>query len=108
MLYDKIPDWMGYETIRRLKKLEENAGTLPVLFALFFQHGISSFVVDVSNSAMSFGIPLTHWLGNFIVAAIVAYIYINNATAVDVFNTANEVKEKVGGEKDKQTTFDEY
>lgn len=102
------PEWVSYDTLQRLKKLEKKVGSLPILFALFFQHSISSFVMDVSNVFMSYGIPLTHWMVNLIAAMIIAYIYIRNITSVDLINKANDVKEKAGMESEKQTTFEDY
>jgi len=89
--------------IHKLRKLEKQAGSLPVLFALFFQHSISQLISYISG-------PVPNWLVYLICASVVGWVYVKEISGKDISEAAKETSEKV---KDavsdtRQSKIDEY
>lgn len=86
-IYERIHS--GYRLYyNRIEKLERQAGSLPILFALFFQHGISNLAVEYTR-------PLPHWVVYFGAAAVISYIYIKGIGIKDISETAQNASEVI-------------
>jgi len=89
--------------VTRIRRLEKRVGSLPVLFALFFQHAISNLAIEYTH-------PLPHWLVYFIISIVIAWIYIREIDKKDIEQAAKNAKEKAKDtvSNSRQSKMDEY
>lgn len=85
---------------RRLRELEHRAGSLPVLFALFFHESLKALI-------LSFGVPVPNWIKMGMGAVLIAGLYVYDVRLREAAQAAKEkAEEKYSNSY--QAGFDEY
>jgi hypothetical protein len=96
-----IPGRGDYKTLSRLRDLEQKAGTLPVMFALFFTKAIEITVLAIPAVFIdlpSFVEPIFDAIKMFIAAMIVGAMHIYEIQLRNVFDRDDdgEVSDEIG------------
>lgn len=98
-----IPGYGSKSVRKKIRDLEQEAGSIPVFFALFAHEGVKNFLFSLNT-------PLPGWVLSFLVAGLLAIIYIYEVEKRKAAEKAKQAKDKAKGAvtKDVQETLDEY
>lgn len=86
--------------LRRLRELEHRAGSLPVLFALFFHESIKNLI-------LSLDVPVPGWVRMTLMALLLAVIYVYDVRLREAAQAAKEKAEEKYSDS-RQAGFDDY
>ena len=105
-LQDRIPDWIldlvpgsgDRNAVRRLRELQRQAGTLPIIFALLFTESIKSAI-----ASMPVPIPLP--VKFFIAALIVGVLYVYDDKVRRTRQAAEQAKDTIKDKIERGTQY---